>query len=174
MRTDSAWAGLASLEERERTSQMVERFRSLLALGEDERRSDLEAMIRAEYELPEAELRDFTRSRLRAWIALAEEDRDAARSLGKGYDDVFESLPANTAMRRATIVQTISSQLTLAELDTLFYVVPGLVRQVEQKRPPVRSPEALQASAAALASKRSKPFWSRLWPRREASTASSE
>jgi hypothetical protein len=175
MRTDSDWAALASLEEeRERTSQMGERFRSLLALPEEERRARLEAMIRAEYELPDKELRDFTRSRLRSWIALGEEDREAAKSLGKGYDDVFETLPANTAMRRATIVQTIASHdLTLAEMDALFSIIPGLARQVEQKRPPMRTaaPEALEASAAALAAKRARPFWARLWPRRDAGTA---
>jgi hypothetical protein len=175
MRNDSDWAGLASLEERERIDQMCERFRSLLAMGDEERRSSLEAMVRVEYGLPDQELRAFTLSRLRAWVQMADEDRESARSLGKGYDDVFETLPASTAMRRASIVQTIATHdLTLAEMDTLFYIIPGLGRQVEQKRPPMRSAETLEASAAALAAKRSKPFWSRLWPRREASTAPSE
>lgn len=162
MRIDQEWKALAELEAGERLGQMTERYRSLIAMSEEERLADLGAMIRAEYELADAPLREFTQSRLRSWIELASEDREGTRALGRGYDEVFATLPAQQAMRRASIVQTVvSSQMTLADTDTLFDVIPGLARQVPRQTVAVASTAKAPAEEKPAVAQR--PFWARIF-----------
>jgi hypothetical protein len=170
VRIDQEWKALADLEEEARIGQMTERFRSLISASEEDRLARLEAMIHAEYELPDDVLREFTHSRLRVWVELAADDPEGARSLGRGYDHVFETLPAEMAMRRASMVQSIgSNRMTPEDLELLFDVIPGLARQL-----PRRPHAALTAKEQAEQEpeKRSRPFWSRfLFGRRSTATS---
>ncbi len=163
VRIDQEWKALAELDEEKQVDQMTERYRGLIAMGDEDRLASLEAMIRAEYELADAPLREFTHSRLRSWIELAGEDREGTRSLGRGYDEVFATLPARLAMRRASMVQAVvSNRMTLADIDTLFDVIPGLARQVP-RQPRAMRPKPDMATEATPAV-RSRPFWARLFP----------
>jgi hypothetical protein len=162
VRIDQDWKALAELDEQARLGQMTERYRSLIAMGEADRLEHLGGMIRAEYELADAPLREFTHSRLRSWIELAGEDREGTRNLGRGYDEVFATLPAQQAMRRASIVQTVvSGHMTLADTETLFDVIPGLARQVPRQALAVASKAKAPAEATPVAAQR--PFWARLF-----------
>jgi hypothetical protein len=170
VRIDERWKALAELDEEVRVSRMTERFRAVIAADEETRLEQLRAMIGAELDLPEAQLRDFTHSRLRCWVDLAAQDLDGARALGRGYDAVFASLPAEMAMRRASVVQAVgSNRLTPADIETLFEVIPGLARQL-----PRRPHAVLTAKEEAVPkpADRSRPFWSRfLFGRRSTATS---
>jgi hypothetical protein len=110
---------------------MVERFRQLTALDEAERLDRLEAMARAEYALPDPDLHRFTASRLRAWIELDREDPGQAQLLASAYDRVFQRVPAELAMRRAMLVQSVArSELTAEEVVELDKMAPTLMQAV--------------------------------------------
>lgn len=163
VRIDQEWKALGELDEETRLGQMTERYRSLIAMSNADRLASLEAMIRAEYELADAPLREVTHSRLRSWIDLASEDIEGSRTLGRGYDEVFATLPAQLAMRRAAMVQAVvSNRMTLADIDTLFDIIPGLARQVPRQPRAMRPKPDITTEPKPLVRQRS--FWARLFP----------
>ena len=128
---DTTWSDLVSLEAAPQQSAMVERFRQLTALEESARLDKLEAMARAEYALPDVELHRFTASRLRAWIELDHTDPGQAQLLASAYDRVFQRVPAELAMRRAMLVQSVArSELTPEEVAELDKMAPTLMQAV--------------------------------------------
>jgi hypothetical protein len=158
---DATWGALSELEASARQQAMEERFARLAARGEDERLAETEAMIRAEYALDDPALHDFTASRLRALIALEQRDPAQANAGVRAYDAVFEKLPAEMAMKRASVVQTVArSDLSGDEIDVLFELIPSLVQTLPHARQ-----DALQQTAsqdrveAARERHKDKPFW---------------
>lgn len=161
-----AWSDLAMLDQATRERSMHEQLTSVLALDEQARLAALKEMITAEYALDEAALRPFTMSRLRTWVAISREDMERARTLARGYDAVFDGLPAELAMRRARVVQTVAkSDLAPAEVDALFELIPSLVRQVP------RAPGAAfnRPAAAKPAGDAGQPWW-KFWQRKPAAS----
>ncbi len=128
---DSSWSELIALDDAARQRAMVERFRQLTALDEGARLDRLEGMARAEYALPDADLHRFTASRLRAWIELDHKDPGQAQLLASAYDQVFRRVPAELAMRRAMLVQSVArSELTAEEIAELDKMAPSLMQVV--------------------------------------------
>lgn len=165
------WAALATLDETERLRGMREQVESVRAMEPEARGEALAAMVRAEYELDEPALRTFTTSRLRLWAEIAEQDLESARELAHGYDAVFDTLPANLAMRRASVVQSVvRGELTPEQVDRLFEVIPSMLKQVPRtpiaqtgNQPTTKKAMAKAAAKAAPARARS-PFW-KFWDR---------
>lgn len=154
--SDTTWSNLVTLEEEPRQRAMAERFRHLAATEETERLRELEAMVRAEYTLPDTELHAFTRSRLRAWIELRAHDRGQASALARAYDAVFQRVPGEIAMKRATVVQTVArTELNDDELAALDEMVPTLLQSVAHRQGGATTD--LRARDAAGTSK--KPRW---------------
>ncbi|PKN82590.1 MAG: hypothetical protein CVU47_02410 [Chloroflexi bacterium HGW-Chloroflexi-9] len=150
----TTWGGLASLPEADRVGPMCDLLREVMSLPEDQRTSAMDGMVRAEYALDEATLHSFTASRLRAWLRLAGEDMDLARSMSQAWDHVFDGMPAETAMRRATVVQTVArSELNAEEVSVLFEFIPSIVRQIP------RAPSSLSQRLAEAPPERDTPWW---------------
>lgn len=148
------WAGLASRSEAERVTPMCDLLRQVMSLPEDQRTEVLNGMVRAEYALDEAALHSFTASRLRAWLRLAGEDMELARLLSRDWDRVFDGMPAETAMRRATVVQTVArSELNAEEVAVLFEFIPSIVRQIP------RAPSNLSRQVADAPPEPDTPWW---------------
>jgi hypothetical protein len=171
---DQSWAELAHRDESERGQEMAARCREVAALPEEERIARLEAMVRAEYSLADEELRPFTLSRLRAWLALKDEDDEQAKLLAHGYDSVFNRLPGDMAMRRATVVQGIAREkLAIEEIEQLFELIPSLMRSVPRSRTDTVSRQAAANAAAreAGAVAADQPWW-KFWTRLPARGAS--
>ena len=128
---DTTWSDLSSLESASQQRAMVERFRQLTALEENARLDKLEAMARAEYALPDVELHRFTANRLRAWIELDHTDPGQAQLLATAYDRVFQRVPADLAMRRASVVQSVArAELTAEEIAEIDKMLPTLMQAV--------------------------------------------
>jgi hypothetical protein len=152
---DTTWSNLAALDEEGRRTAMTERFRRLASEDEASRLRELEAMVRAEYALPEQELHAFTLSRLRAWIELEEHDPGQAMAIAGAYDKVFDRLPANLAMRRASVVQTVARmELTAEEMQHLDLMESRVLASV-----PHRSGEGAIRQRVAGDTARQKPWW---------------
>jgi hypothetical protein len=108
----------------------VEMFARIAAMEESRRRSVLRQLIWTEYGDP-AQSRRLAAERLHAWATLARSDLEGARRLGKSYDEPFAELPAEVAMRRATVVQSVvSAEFTDEERVLLLEVVPGMGRHI--------------------------------------------
>jgi hypothetical protein len=128
---DATWSDLLALDDAARQRAMIERFRQLTTLDEAERLDRLEAMARAEYALKDPDLHRFTASRLRAWIDLDRDDPGQAQVLAAAYDRVFQRVPAELAMRRAMLVQSVArSELTAEEVAELDKMAPSLMQAV--------------------------------------------
>lgn len=108
----------------------TEWFRRLIQLDEAERRKLMASLIEQEYALSDDALRAFTKARLRSWLSIADMGGDAL-ILGKTYDDVFASLPADIALRRAMVVQSVVIEhFSEAEIVRLLEIVPGMRRHL--------------------------------------------
>lgn len=148
------WSGLSGTPESDRVGPMCDLLRGVMSLPETERTSTLRAMVQAEYALDDAALHSFTASRLRAWLRLAAEDMELARSLSRSWDQVFDGMPAQTAMRRATVVQTVArSELSAEEVGVLFEFIPSIVRQIP------RAPSKLAQRVPEAPPERDAPWW---------------
>jgi hypothetical protein len=165
IQADTSWSDLAQSDAASRQRAMEERFARLAAKGEDERLHEIEAMILAEYSLGEKELQEFTASRLRAWIALEQRDPAQAQAATRGYDRVFDRMPGDLAMRRATVVQTVARQeLSAEEIEALFDLIPSMVRHLPRAKQDimrnVESQNRIEAARTRTAAGRAKkPFW---------------
>lgn len=154
-----AWSELATLDQVTRERSMHEHLMSVLALDDAPRLQALRDMITAEYALDEPSLRPFTISRLRTWVAIAQDDVERARLLARGYDTVFDGLPAEMAMRRARVVQTVAkSDFSPAEVEALFEVIPSLLRQVPRASTEHFARPAVATTAGTTA-------WWKFWQR---------
>jgi len=161
---DATWSGLSELDATARQQSMEERFARLASKAEAERFVEAEAMVRAEYALDDMPLQDFTVSRLRAWIALSKRDPAQASAAVKAYDHVFDHLPAEMAMKRASVVQTVArAQLSSDEIEALFDLIPSLVRQLPRAKQEhdrsTASQARVEAARQGTAARAKKPFW---------------
>lgn len=144
--SDASWAQLAQLSEEERVQLITERYRSFATLGEEERRVALQPLIDAEYSLDDAQLRAITVSRMRTWLTLSPEE---ARAVSASYDGVMQKMPAQAAMRRIGLVQSLSVEFSAEDEDRLRELLPsvfaGAPRRgavAETAAPPLTRPEA--------------------------------
>ncbi len=150
----TTWSGLARTPEADRVGSMCDVLRGVMSLPEDQRTTALNAMVQAEYALDDAALHSFTASRLRAWLRLASEDMDLTRALSRSWDQVFDGMPAATAMRRATVVQTVArSEMNAEEVGVLFEFIPSIVRQIP------RAPSKLAQPVPEAPPERDAPWW---------------
>lgn len=120
---DADWGKLASMEENERTRLMLGRYNELLGLSPEERHARLKAIATIEYSLPDPELRALTIGRMRCLLSMEEE---AARSFIQSYDAVMREMPANAAMRRVGMVQTVAAEFTAEEEERLRALIPTI------------------------------------------------
>jgi len=156
------WSALAALDEQERLRGMREQIDSVLAMEPEARGEALNAMVRAEYELDDAALRAFTASRLRLWAEIAEQDLESAQTLARGYDAVFDTLPANLAMRRASVVQSVvRGELAPEQVEKLFEVIPSMLRQVPRTPVAQASAQPTSKKAAKKAAAKARPITAR-------------
>jgi len=161
---DATWSALSELDPAARQQAIEERFARLAAKAEAERFTEAESMIRAEYSLPDEPLHAFTAARLRAWIALSKRDPAQVTAAARAYDHVFNLLPADMAMKRATVVQTVArAELTSEEIEALFDIIPSLVRQLPRaKQDAARSnasQDRVEEARVGQAARDKKPFW---------------
>ncbi|MGE0135222.1 MAG: hypothetical protein AB7T16_08830 [Dehalococcoidia bacterium] len=116
----------------------VEGFARIAAMEEAERRLVLRELIAAEYGCEAADSRRLASERLHAWATLARSDLDGARRLGCSFDALFEEQPAEMAMRRAMVVQSVvASEFNDDERALLLEAIPGMRRQVASSVPKV-------------------------------------
>src|SRR5262245_59820439 len=106
---DEAWGALAEAPESEREATMLSRYNEIAGLPPEERDVQLRAMANAEYAQSEEKLRLLTLARLRTLLRM---DKDAATTVISSYNDVMQHMPANAAMRRVALVQTLSAEFS--------------------------------------------------------------
>ena len=119
---DRDWQELASLPADEREARLCEFYTELAALPEDTRKARLREMIAVTYTLSDDEFRALTESRLRTWLRL---DQEVAATVARSYDAVMQEVPANAAMRRVAVVQTLLRDFSDAEQHTLSQLNPA-------------------------------------------------
>jgi hypothetical protein len=149
---DQEWAKLAEADADTRESEMATRYLQLAELSEDERRARLRSMAVAEYSLPDPKLREFTVSRMRTWINL---DMDKAKVIADSYGAVMQNMPANVAMKRVALVQTLVTEFTPEEEEKLRELAPGVFAGAPNRKLGLDRPEVdLRVQANTK-----KPFW---------------
>jgi hypothetical protein len=121
--TDMAWGQIAHASAEERLRTMVAKFKELAVLEEDARQEALLPLMRAEYALDDDSLRAITLTRLRTWLALAP---DEARTVANSYDVAMRRMPGTAAMRRVGMVQSLATEFTSDEEDSLRELLPGV------------------------------------------------
>ncbi len=160
---DSTWSALATSEGEPRRREMEDRFAQLAVLGETERVDAIEGMLRAEFTLSEQDLHSFTEDRFRAWIALDGRDPAQAGLAVRGYDAAMERLPADMAMRRASVTQGVAREMTAADIAALHKFVPSLRQSVPLAAVGVQEDRAhVEAARDRTAARNARPFW-KLW-----------
>jgi hypothetical protein len=87
-------------------------------------------------------------------MALPERD---AQVIASGYNRVFDSLPSEMAMRRASMVQAVARQMSADDIDMLHRLIPALLQQI----PAVRRPGTAPAPAEPEKPAKSRRFWNR-------------
>ena len=121
------WGALADTSEETRRAEMRKRYEGLAQLSEAERSSMMAKLVESEYALPDDQLRTFTASRLVVWIDM---NAETAKSVAETYDQVMRGMPANAAMRRVGMVQTVARQFTTEQIDRLFELIPSMVQHI--------------------------------------------
>jgi hypothetical protein len=149
---DQEWAELAGDVTPDREAKMAARYLQLAELSEEERCAKLRAMANAEYSLPEDKLRSFTVSRMRTWINL---DMDKAKAIAGSYNSVMQNMPANVAMKRVALVQTLVTEFTPEEEERLRELAPGAFAGAPSRKTGLDRPGPdLQTRVG-----KKKPFW---------------
>lgn len=116
----------------------VEGCARVAAMEEVERRLVLRELIAAEYGGDADTTRRLAARRLRAWATIARSDLEGARRLGSSFDALFAEQPAEVAMRRAMVVQSVvGAEFDDEDRALLLEVVPGMRRHVVEHRPAV-------------------------------------
>ena len=155
MPNDTTWSDLADLDDAAAQTAMGERFATLAQLPAEEMVAQMRPMLTAEYELDPPRLAKFTVCRLRALLAMP---HDEAAAIYDGYNKVFETMPSDTAMRRATVVQNAARTMTPEEVSGLHALIPAFTSQI-----PVVQLTATPASSE-LAEPKKHPAW-QFWKR---------
>jgi hypothetical protein len=161
-KADREWSKLADLEEGERRATMLERYAELAALPEEERVTRMLAMAYAEYDLPYDELRDFTISRLNSWLTL---DAEVAQRVSNSYDVVMHKVPAEQAMLRVGLVQTLARAFSTEERARLVDLNPGVFGPDDPVVLTSRSQRRQSAMSSAAHPTRPKRSWWQIWKR---------
>jgi hypothetical protein len=156
MPTDTTWAALADAADATAERAMGDRFQELSKLSPDDLVTELRPMIMEEYALDATRLAKFTSCRLRSLLKLPERD---AVAISDGYNQVFNTLPGELAMRRATVVQTAARDMTPEQIEKLHAIIPAFTSQIpaartSTDRAPGTSPERAKKKPAWM-------FWSR-------------
>ena len=160
---DNTWSALSEVDQETRRREMEDRFARLTLLDGAERLDTAEAMLRAEFTLGESDLPAFTADRLQAWMSLDRRDPAQAAIAVAAYDSVVERLPANMAMRRASVVQAVTSRMTVDEVATLQRLIPSLKLSVPVALTGIDEQRALlEVARDRMAAKRQRPFW-KIW-----------
>jgi hypothetical protein len=94
-----------------------------IAIQPDEQRLHaLRLMARDEHALNDLELREFTARRLRAWLQLS---KAAVSAVSASYNSVMNEMPANVAMRRVGMVQSVLASMSANEQERLRDLLPS-------------------------------------------------
>ena len=158
MAGDNSWSALVQLDEEAARRGMRERFSAVAKLPPDERQERLKAMIVAEYELDQPQLFKFTTCRLATWVQMEEGE---ANVIADGYNAVFNQLPSEMAMRRATVVQMVARGMTPEEVAALHKLIPSLVGQIPVVKRVSDQPASAPPTPAHEARKPGWKFWQR-------------
>ena len=118
---DQEWGKLAELEASDREARIVARFNELAGLPLEERQRRLRTIAEVEYSLPDVELRLLTLARLRSLLHM---DSERASSVITAYDAVMQKMPANAAMRRVGLVQTLVIEFSAEDDERLREMIP--------------------------------------------------
>lgn len=146
-----SWGRLADLSESEREPQMRARYAELVGVPEEQRRAALKTFAQAEYALPDGKLRPFTKSRMRVWLSM---NADEARTLALSYDAIMNQMPAVAAMKRVSIVQSLSKEFSEEDQARLRAMAPTVFTS---KSAPPQSPSNYGAAKPASRKAQSKP-----------------
>ena len=158
------WEALADLPDEGRQRELRRLYEALVPLGEAERRAKAEGFIRREYALSEEKLLTVTRSRLLAWLDM---EPGAAKTVATSYSLVMQTMPGSIAMRRVSVVQTVSLGMTTAQIDGLYKLIPAVISQIprvarsEQTTPPMATPAPAMSGRARTEQRRGWAFWRR-------------
>ncbi|MGD9932469.1 MAG: hypothetical protein AB7T37_02025 [Dehalococcoidia bacterium] len=146
------WTAMSKLDQTPQNEAATAAYAKIADLEEAPRKKELMAAIETVYHLPDPQLRSMTEARLRAWLALPPEK---ASLVGNSFESVMDEGPADIAMRRVTIVQSVASKLTAEEITQLRRVVPRVLGDA----PPVT------ASMSAGTGDPPPPWWA-FWRKR--------
>ena len=113
---DIDWVAIAALDEDGLTAAVTAAYAMIADQDEGGRHDSLVEAISTVYVMPDPQLRSMTEARLRAWIALPPEK---AAVVGNSFELVMDEMPANLAMRRVTVVQSVAFRLKPEELALL-------------------------------------------------------
>jgi hypothetical protein len=155
------WAQLADQAEEVREPQMRSRYEELARASEEERRDALKSMAQGEYALPEASLRSFTKSRMQVLLSM---DAQQARAVAQSYDAIMNQMPAVAAMRRVSIVQSLTREFSPEDQERLKALAPAVfsAKPVVASTIPTYTPTpSKDASKAASGKKAAWAFWKR-------------
>ena len=146
------WAAMSKLEQTLQNEAATAAYAKIADLEEAPRKKELMAAIETVYHLPDPQLRSMTEARLRAWLALPPEK---ASVVGNSFESVMDEGPADIAMRRVTIVQSVAFKLTPEEITQLRTVVPRVLGDAP----------AVTASMSQGSSPPPAPWWA-FWKKR--------
>ena len=149
---DEAWGQLADAPQQERETAMQARYLELAQLDEEERHARLLEMARAEYALPDDKLRALTLSRLHTLLNM---ELDLAHRLTQSYDAVMRELPGNAAMRRVSLIQALTREMSAEEEDRVRALVPGVFTGA----PPRGAGLQVNVPQPVSARSRGRPWW---------------
>ncbi|MCA9821159.1 MAG: hypothetical protein KC495_05525 [Dehalococcoidia bacterium] len=118
------WTAMSQLEQDAQDEAATAAYAAIADFDEADRRTELASAIEIIYRLPDPQLRSMTEARLRAWLALPPEK---AAIVGNSFESVMDAGPADIAMRRVTVVQSVAFKLTPEEIAQLRNVVPRVL-----------------------------------------------
>lgn len=156
---DTSWAALAEMDDGPRAAAMEERFTQLALLREQDRVDAIEPMIRAEFSLPEEQLHTLTAARLHVWTSLHQRDPGQAKQVVDGYDSAMNRMPAELAMRHASILYTVVRDMTPEEIAALHELIPTLRQSVPIARGNLTEERTTVEEARARQALNPRPFW---------------
>jgi hypothetical protein len=136
---------MATKDQNGQNEAVTAAYAAIADQDEAARKASLVHAIESVYRLPDAQLRSMTEARLRAWIALPDEK---AKVVGNSFESVMDTMPADIAMRRVTVVQSVAFKLESAELEHLQKIVPRVLGDA-----------AFAAPSMAMGAGRTKPWW---------------
>ena len=150
MTTNSAdqkfdWETMAAMNQDGQNGAVTAAYAAIADQDEATRKESLSKAIHAVYRMPDDQLRSMTEARLRAWLALPD---DKAATVGNSFESVMDTMPAEIAMRRVTVVQSVAHKLKPDELEHLQRIVPRVLGDA-----PKVTPTAMPAES------NSRPWW---------------